>query len=61
MQAARLLYLGWLDLTDSSFNDIGLIPFGTACNAIYTTSTYEVCAVACHTDFPSFRRNEVFF
>ena len=33
-QAARLLTLGRLDLADSSFNDIDLIPFGTACYAM---------------------------
>ena len=34
VQNARLLNSGRLVLTDSSFNDIDLIPFGTACNAI---------------------------
>ena len=36
VQNARLLKLGRLDLADSSFNDIGLIPFGTACIALTT-------------------------
>jgi hypothetical protein len=34
VQNARLLKLARLDLTDSSFNDIDLIPFGTACNTV---------------------------
>ena len=37
MQSALLLNLAWLDLTDSSFNDIDLISFGTACNAMTPT------------------------
>lgn len=36
MQAARRLNLGRLDLTHSSFNDIDLIPFGTAYIAMNT-------------------------